>query len=173
EICDVEEELSFGTHSIRHHWTIDELRVDPEQTDPYHEDSRIAVHRCLAWLRQLVAGCPLTTDTEESGASAVPNYAITLDAASVKAEVQDRFDNGADPDLTDDDVATVFRTADERIEQLIQNFVDDSFWQAYDDVRLRVISQDRKSTRLNSSHVSISYAVFCLNKKTRNAVEAH
>src|SRR5699024_11630864 len=25
---------------------------------------------------------------------------------------------------------------------------------------------DRKSTRLNSSHVSISYAVFCLNKKS-------
>src|SRR5690606_41362676 len=25
---------------------------------------------------------------------------------------------------------------------------------------------DRKSTRLNSSHVKISYAVFCLNKKT-------
>src|SRR5207249_7942851 len=27
--------------------------------------------------------------------------------------------------------------------------------------------QDRKSTRLNSSHVSISYAVFCLKKKTK------
>src|SRR5207249_7383592 len=27
---------------------------------------------------------------------------------------------------------------------------------------------DRKSTRLNSSHVSISYAVFCLKKKTQN-----
>src|SRR5207249_11958246 len=26
---------------------------------------------------------------------------------------------------------------------------------------------DRKSTRLNSSHVSISYAVFCLKKKNR------
>src|SRR5690606_42047932 len=26
--------------------------------------------------------------------------------------------------------------------------------------------QDRKSTRLNSSHVKISYAVFCLKKKT-------
>src|SRR5690625_3470707 len=29
-------------------------------------------------------------------------------------------------------------------------------------------SQDRKSTRLNSSHVAISYAVFSLKKKTRN-----
>src|SRR5699024_11477095 len=27
-------------------------------------------------------------------------------------------------------------------------------------------NEDRKSTRLNSSHVSISYAVFCLKKKT-------
>src|SRR5699024_12422629 len=27
------------------------------------------------------------------------------------------------------------------------------------------VCQDRKSTRLNSSHVSISYAVFCLKKK--------
>src|SRR4051812_49456222 len=26
---------------------------------------------------------------------------------------------------------------------------------------------DRKSTRLNSSHMSISYAVFCLKKKTK------
>src|SRR5690349_24177289 len=28
-------------------------------------------------------------------------------------------------------------------------------------------SADRKSTRLNSSHVEISYAVFCLKKKTK------
>src|SRR5690606_40064051 len=28
-----------------------------------------------------------------------------------------------------------------------------------------VMSEDRKSTRLNSSHVKISYAVFCLKKK--------
>src|SRR5699024_12546023 len=30
------------------------------------------------------------------------------------------------------------------------------------------INKDRKSTRLNSSHVSISYAVFCLKKKKLN-----
>src|SRR5690349_22901733 len=29
----------------------------------------------------------------------------------------------------------------------------------------QVVRQDRKSTRLNSSHVEISYAVFCLKKK--------
>src|SRR3989442_8856000 len=28
------------------------------------------------------------------------------------------------------------------------------------------LARDRKSTRLNSSHVRISYAVFCLKKKT-------
>src|SRR5439155_22243733 len=31
-------------------------------------------------------------------------------------------------------------------------------------------AQDRKSTRLNSSHVAISYAVFCLKKKTSASV---
>src|SRR2546430_12307434 len=30
-------------------------------------------------------------------------------------------------------------------------------------------SRDRKSTRLNSSHSQISYAVFCLKKKDENA----
>src|SRR5437870_11062851 len=29
-------------------------------------------------------------------------------------------------------------------------------------------ARDRKSTRLNSSHVAISYAVFCLKKKKKN-----
>src|SRR5207249_11635837 len=30
------------------------------------------------------------------------------------------------------------------------------------------LDEDRKSTRLNSSHVSISYAVFCLKKKKKS-----
>src|SRR5699024_5759095 len=32
------------------------------------------------------------------------------------------------------------------------------------------VAVDRKSTRLNSSHVSISYAVFCLKKKKTTKV---
>src|SRR5256885_8561792 len=32
------------------------------------------------------------------------------------------------------------------------------------------MNRDRKSTRLNSSHLVISYAVFCLKKKIKSAV---
>src|SRR2546426_5331409 len=35
--------------------------------------------------------------------------------------------------------------------------------------RPRSPATDRKSTRLNSSHLVISYAVFCLKKKKKNA----
>src|SRR5690349_24150165 len=34
-------------------------------------------------------------------------------------------------------------------------------------------ARDRKSTRLNSSHVEISYAVFCLKKKKKNQKRGH
>src|SRR3712207_8976116 len=35
----------------------------------------------------------------------------------------------------------------------------------------RLAERDRKSTRLNSSHANISYAVFCLKKKQHSIVE--
>src|SRR5688572_31407996 len=38
---------------------------------------------------------------------------------------------------------------------------------AYGALRSRLPSADRKSTRLNSSHSQISYAVFCLKKKKK------
>src|SRR5436305_5789587 len=53
----------------------------------------------------------------------------------------------------------VFRTTQERV--------------VVDDQRLvllldpAALERDRKSTRLNSSHVRISYAVFCLKKKKK------
>src|SRR5215208_7514372 len=39
--------------------------------------------------------------------------------------------------------------------------------------RLRARSRDRKSTRLNSSHVAISYAVFCLKKKKQKTTDSY
>src|SRR5690606_41698805 len=38
-------------------------------------------------------------------------------------------------------------------------------------VLLKKAMQDRKSTRLNSSHVKISYAVFCLKKKKQTSTK--
>src|SRR5699024_11865634 len=40
------------------------------------------------------------------------------------------------------------------------------------DVTMKGACRDRKSTRLNSSHVSKSYAVFCLKNKTNDRTAA-
>src|SRR5690625_5331383 len=37
--------------------------------------------------------------------------------------------------------------------------------ESFEDEEVAALLKDRKSTRLNSSHVAISYAVFCLKKK--------
>src|SRR2546430_12250088 len=39
--------------------------------------------------------------------------------------------------------------------------------------RIVAATEDRKSTRLNSSHSQISYAVFCLKKKKNNNKHCH
>src|SRR5207249_11339887 len=41
---------------------------------------------------------------------------------------------------------------------------------AHPGTRWHRVRSDRKSTRLNSSHVSISYAVFCLKKKKKHTL---
>src|SRR6478735_9773615 len=41
-------------------------------------------------------------------------------------------------------------------------------WHQQTGIGLRCHPEDRKSTRLNSSHLVISYAVFCLKKKKNN-----
>src|SRR5258705_4497177 len=47
------------------------------------------------------------------------------------------------------------------------------FQEGWSSLQTRLRSPDRKSTRLNSSHLGISYAVFCLKKKkTRDRVTA-
>src|SRR3712207_8448497 len=44
----------------------------------------------------------------------------------------------------------------------------DAYRRDMEDVARRLRELDRKSTRLNSSHANISYAVFCLKKKKTN-----
>src|SRR2546427_5822787 len=64
---------------------------------------------------------------------------------------------------------TLFRSdffQDARLQQLVRTALDNNR-----DLRVAALNieraQDRKSTRLNSSHSQISYAVFCLKKKQK------
>src|SRR5699024_11888973 len=61
--------------------------------------------------------------------------------------------------FTDGDMPlALYKTHSEKLEQLKPYKMFSNLWGTYG---------DRKSTRLNSSHVSISYAVFCLKKKKK------
>src|SRR3712207_7873843 len=69
------------------------------------------------------------------------------------------------PPGLDEDLRLAQRVEDLAVEQLVAEL-------AVERVAVAVLpraagsDEDRKSTRLNSSHANISYAVFCLKKKT-------
>src|SRR5438067_3835545 len=58
---------------------------------------------------------------------------------------------------------TLFRSIE--VAHCRQRRPDDQLQPVFRRPEERLHGEDRKSTRLNSSHVSISYAVFCLKKK--------
>src|SRR3989442_8611469 len=65
---------------------------------------------------------------------------------------------------------TLFRSIDQQARALLERrveFLDGNAYTSRPGPRLVDAAEqlDRKSTRLNSSHVRISYAVFCLKKK--------
>src|SRR5690554_5802799 len=64
------------------------------------------------------------------------------------------------------------KTVGLRIDEVIDYWYEKYPWenktkaQVVDEIMLEMVNGDRKSTRLNSSHVRISYAVFCLKKNS-------
>src|SRR5690554_7616214 len=60
------------------------------------------------------------------------------------------------------------KISNENLSQLQENLVKSHACGTGDEVPKDIVKLmlDRKSTRLNSSHVRISYAVFCLNKRS-------
>src|SRR3712207_8810990 len=65
----------------------------------------------------------------------------------------------------DDDHVAVDRAPALRDDRLHPSVALERFDDLAPDHLHPVLAQDRKSTRLNSSHANISYAVFCLKKK--------
>src|SRR2546430_8729333 len=68
-----------------------------------------------------------------------------------------------------------WRSMDFAGEHAMQEIIDEVFFAHLVNLRehrlaLRVSGLDRKSTRLNSSHSQISYAVFCLKKKKNKSI---
>src|SRR5688572_31870675 len=63
---------------------------------------------------------------------------------------------------------TLFRSLDERV---LLAWIEDELSEAERGRVEAALRADRKSTRLNSSHSQISYAVFCLKKKTTSSSE--
>src|SRR5437773_9679493 len=59
-------------------------------------------------------------------------------------------------------------TGDNRAEVQVRSGLAQDAAQQMEDGRRDRVGRDRKSTRLNSSHITISYAVFCLKKKKKN-----
>lgn len=43
-------DMDRGAISVRHHWVLDELRVDPDEEDKHAPGNRISVAKSLAWL---------------------------------------------------------------------------------------------------------------------------
>src|SRR5438445_10198113 len=94
----------------------------------------------------------------------------TIPSADVLAVVRDRVSRERGGLLIDgfvyhtgDDIALLMTHTRGKDHPAVHQLAWDAF-RAATDVAKR---QDRKSTRLNSSHANISYAVFCLKKKNR------
>src|SRR3712207_8306073 len=81
---------------------------------------------------------------------------------------------------------TLFRSgnivrAAEMLEEMVKGFPDTKSLgreillceQEGDRITHDIVHRDRKSTRLNSSHANISYAVFCLKKKIIPPIQSH
>src|SRR5690606_41792326 len=94
--------------------------------------------------------------------AATETYPLSLhDALPICRRVVDCF-------FAPEDVPTDFSSVEDAHRALVEQVVevDDALTERYlsgEEI------EDRKSTRLNSSHVKISYAVFCLKKKKNNA----
>src|SRR5699024_11550242 len=61
------------------------------------------------------------------------------------------------------DTSIIVKRDDDYINHILKEIA--MFWKRIEWLNNNPGARDRKSTRLNSSHVSISYAVFCLKKK--------
>src|SRR5438445_4712259 len=109
----------------------------------------------------------MSRDQTRNAEGGTRNRADRLRALNAPEPVTVELDANGQP-------AAVRRSKDtgggQSVEAILEDWrIDDEWWRQPIARRYREIvldgGKDRKSTRLNSSHANISYAVFCLKKK--------
>src|SRR5688500_19826443 len=93
--------------------------------------------------------------------SIVPHHLVTMDVGAYPTAMR------AHAELLRGRSMLVHKTSPVPVECVARGYLSGSGWKEY------VATGDRKSTRLNSSHLVISYAVFCLKKKTKQPQHSH
>src|SRR5215468_12375180 len=86
--------------------------------------------------------------------------------STAPAPAGDVAETGATPAAPSGDTPEVlydFNALPDPVKRMLQQIADAA--QSGEIEKMRPTERDRKSTRLNSSHITISYAVFCLKKK--------
>src|SRR5947209_9218589 len=161
--------LQLGSHELRG------IRLDDipllEIREPSHLNPALEVLRDFA---DIVLEPPQRLDLPVEHHGGIPqdtNLGVPGDLAGLHVAPRDRTDFGDLEDLAhfrapEGDLAELrSEHPDHRLLEVVLDVVDDLIEPQIDLLRLR----DRKSTRLNSSHANISYAVFCLKKKKLKA----
>src|SRR2546422_1643842 len=138
--------------------------MSPEQATGENVDARSDIYSLGVVLYQMLAGVPpfdgesaQSILMKQATATPVPIQQRRSDVPPTLAGVVDR--------ALAKDPAERFQTAEELSRALVEALPT----AAQDSVRMR----DRKSTRLNSSHGYISYAVICLKKKKNSSKCTH
>src|SRR5690554_3244788 len=102
--------------------------------------------------------------------SAAPAQAKDVEAEPASEALAEKIREFARRVVNGESTADLFGLGDEFIDDVVGRAYQFYGAKSFDNAETLlkgVIALDRKSTRLNSSHVRISYAVFCLKKKKK------
>src|SRR5437773_8204298 len=138
------------------------------------QTARIMVEFEKVCLREKPDLVVVVGDVNSTMACAIVAAKLLIPVAHVEAGLRS-FDRTMPEEInrlvTDAVAELLFTTSRDADENLKREGVDPSKIHFVGNVMIdTLLKQDRKSTRLNSSHITISYAVFCLKKKNTTTI---